>query len=128
MPQPVDTMRSALQALEHDREAFIEHLSPHFEGVVLPSVSAEPDSYKGHDGVRRYFDLFDDVVDDLRFASGEMEEAGNWVIADVFIRGRGHSSGAPMEMSVAMAVQVEDGQIARIVAYPDRATARSAVA
>jgi ketosteroid isomerase-like protein len=128
MTTAIDTMREALEALEHDREAFIDHLSPDFEGVVLPEVSAEPDSYSGHEGVRRYFDLFDDVVDDLRFVAGDMEQVGDWVLADVQITGSGRSSGAPVEMGVVMAVLVEDGRITRILGQPDREAARAAIA
>lgn len=124
----MDTARSALETLERDREAFLDYVSPEFEGVVPPELSAEPDAYVGHEGVRRYFALFDDVVDDLRFVAGEMEQVGDWVLADVQITGSGRSSGAPVEMAVVMAVLVEGGRITRILGQPDREAARAAIA
>lgn len=77
--------------------------------------------------MRRYFELFDDVVEGLRFSAGELEPRGDWVLAKVTVTGSGRSSGAPVEMSVVMAVRVDDGRITRMVAHPDRAAARSAL-
>lgn len=128
MTQALETARSALAALERDREAFLEYVSADFEGVVSPALSAEPDSYLGHAGVRRYFELFDDVVDDLRFEGGDLKQVGDWVLADVQITGSGRSSGAPVEMTVVLAVLVEDGRIIRMLGEPDHEAARSAIA
>ena len=41
-----------------------------FEAVVPPELSAEPDTYRGHDGIRRYFQSFQsfqDAMDEIRF-------------------------------------------------------------
>jgi ketosteroid isomerase-like protein len=86
---------------------------------VPPELSGEPDEYHGHDGVRRYFDLFMEVVDDLRF---DIEKAvaisDDGVAAVACVTGRGHGSGLPMEMHVPLAVHVRDGRIARMAGYP----------
>jgi ketosteroid isomerase-like protein len=127
MADPLTTVRSALEALERNREAFVEYVAPDFEGVISPDVSAEPDTYRGPDGVRRYFELFDDVVDGLVFHPGELTVEEGWVVADVRVTGSGQASGVPMEMTVVMTAQVTQGKIARLVAYPDRAAARSGI-
>jgi len=39
------------------------------EGIVIvipPEMSAEPDTYRGHEGVRRYFAGFEGMLEDVR--------------------------------------------------------------
>ena len=35
------------------------------------NLAAEPDTYRGHEGIRRYFDSFYDVMDEVRFRLNE---------------------------------------------------------
>jgi ketosteroid isomerase-like protein len=52
----VDTLLEGLEAFNsRDIERILGFLDPDFETVVPPSLSAEPDTYRGHDGARRYF-------------------------------------------------------------------------
>lgn len=127
MADPLATARAALEALQRDRAAFLEYVAPDFEGVVSPEVSAEPDSYLGHDGVRRYFALFDDVVEDLVFHPGDMTLEAGWVLADIGLTGRGRASGVPMEMTLVLAVEINDGKISRMIGHPDREAARAGI-
>ena len=122
-------VREALVTLNRDGvEAALRYFAEDFEGVVPPELSGEPDEYHGHDGVRRYFDLFMEVVDDLRF---EIEKAvdvsDGGVAAIAHVTGRGHGSGLPMEMRVPLAVDVRDGTIARMAGYPSWDEAVAAV-
>lgn len=125
-----ELLREALETLNRDGvEAALGYFAEDFEGVVPPELSGEPDEYHGHDGVRRYFDLFMEVVDDLRFdiekAVGIRDET---VAAIAHVTGRGHGSGLPMEMRVPLAVRIRDGKIARMAGCPswDEAVAASA--
>ena len=53
-----DALQAAVEAFASgDPERIVRHIDPEFEGVVPPSMSAEPDNYLGHEGVRRYVDL-----------------------------------------------------------------------
>jgi ketosteroid isomerase-like protein len=128
MSDAVETVRAALDAL-HTRgaEGVVEYVSPDFEGTVGPDVSAEPDEYVGHEGVRRYFALFDEVVEGLRFEIRDIDAEGEWVVADVEMSGRGRGSGVPMEMRVVLAAIVRDGLIQRMAGYADRDSARAAI-
>jgi ketosteroid isomerase-like protein len=91
-----------------------------FHGVVPPELSAEPDSYDGHDGVRRYFDSFHEIVDDLRFDAEELIEIGpNAVAARGLITGSGRESGIPIEMRVPLLMRLREGKVVEISAYAD---------
>ena len=70
-----EIVRQMLDALNNEgTEAALAWFAEDFHGVVPPELSAEPDSYDGHDGVRRYFDSFHEIVADLRFDATELIE------------------------------------------------------
>jgi ketosteroid isomerase-like protein len=110
-------MLDALQ--EEGVEAALAFVAEDFHGVVPPELSAEPDTYDGHDGLRHYFDTFQEIVDDLRFDAEELVEvAPNAVAARGLITGRGRESGIPIEMRVPGLYRIRDGKVIGIEAYP----------
>jgi ketosteroid isomerase-like protein len=109
-----------------DPERIVRHVDPEFEGVVPPSMSAEPDNYVGHDGVRRYFESFEETIADLRFESTIAEESGDWVLVQLRVTGQGRTSGIPVELGAVAAVLMRDGRLLRMVGYPDLEEARVA--
>ncbi len=109
-------------------DAAIELISDDFVLVVPPSMSAEPDTYEGPAGARRYMDAFEGVVDDVRFRADELHAAAaGCVIALVQVSGRGAASGLPIEMRAASIIRVGDGKVTGIESHPDLATAREAL-
>jgi len=70
-------------------EAAIELMADDFVATVPPSMSAEPDSYEGHAGARRYFAGFEGLIDDVRFEPIEIVEEGDAVIVWLRFSGRG---------------------------------------
>ena len=113
-------VRQMLDALNQEGvEAALEFVAEDFHGVVPPELSAEPDSYDGHDGLRHYFDSFQEIVDDLRFDVEELVEvAPNAIAARGLITGRGRESGIPIEMRVPGLYRIRDGKVIGIEAYP----------
>ena len=116
-----EVVRQMLDVLNSEgTEAALAWFAEDFHGVVPPELSAEPDSYDGHDGVRHYFDSFDEIVADLRFDAEELVDVGpGAVAARGLITGRGRESGIPIEMRVPMLMRVRDGKVIGIAAYPD---------
>ena len=109
-------------------EAVLPRFAEDFEGVVPPELSAEPDAYRGHDGVRRYFDSFRDIVDDLRFdAEMIVDVADGRVVALGLITGHGRASGIPTELRVPLAIRMRGGKLARMDAYAEWDAAVAAV-
>jgi ketosteroid isomerase-like protein len=115
------TVRTALDTLNGEGvEAALEWFADDFHGEVPPDLSAEPDSYDGHDGLRRYFDSFREIVDDLRFDAEELVDAGpDVVVARGIITGRGRESGIPIEMRVPQVIRLREGKVVEISAYTD---------
>ena len=122
-------VREMLDVLnEEGVEAALAWFAEDFEGVVPPDLSAEPDAYVGHDGVRRYFDSFREIVDDLRFDADEIIDVGEErVVARGCITGRGRVSGIPTELITPLAIRLRDGKLTRMDAYAEWDDAVAAV-
>jgi ketosteroid isomerase-like protein len=106
----------------------IELLAPDAVFVVPPEASAEPDTYRGHDGARRYFSGFDGVLDDVRFELLELEQVANeTALAATRLHGRGTSTGIPVEQDTFVVLTVCDGLVTWIKPYNDREAALAAV-
>jgi ketosteroid isomerase-like protein len=124
----VDVVRELLDRVNSgDRERLYELISEDFVSEVPPSLSAEPDVYRGHDGVRRYFEGFEGMIDDVRFDVVELHEVGDQVIADLVLKGRGAASGIEVEMRAVVIHWIEGGKVSRMQPYPDLETAREAL-
>jgi ketosteroid isomerase-like protein len=94
---------------------------------IPPDMSAEPDDYHGHDGVRRYFDGFDGMIADLRYEALELIPVGDAVLAHVRLSGRGASSGLDVSLDPYVLHELEGGRITHIRPYPDREAAERAI-
>jgi ketosteroid isomerase-like protein len=93
---------------------------------VPPELSAEPDSYHGHAGARRYFAAFDGMLEDVRYEAIELIPAGERVIAHIRLGGRGVSSGLDVELEAFVVHELEGGKVTRMRPYPDMESARAA--
>ena len=122
-----DALQAAVEAFASgDPERIVSHIDPEFEGVVPPSMSAEPDNYLGHEGVRRYVDLFQEIVDDLRFEPRFAEEVGDWALVELHVSGKGRTSGLPVELDAVAACRLRDGKLLKMIGYPTLEEARAA--
>ena len=95
--------------------------------VIPPDVSAEPDSYHGHEGVRRYFAGFEGMLEDVRYEAFELIPEGEHVLAHARLAGRGVSSGLEVELKTVVVHTVKGGKITRIVPFADLESAREAL-
>jgi ketosteroid isomerase-like protein len=126
----VEMVRAMFDALERDGvDAMLPYVHEEFSGEVPPTMSVEPDTYRGHEGIRRYFAGFDDVVDDLHWEIDRVEDAGDGlVIAAGRIIGRGKTTELPFALDAVTVISVRDGRAIRMDGHPDLASARAAVA
>jgi ketosteroid isomerase-like protein len=108
-------------------EAALEVMDEDIEIVIRPDVSAEPDTYRGHDGARRYYAGFEGMLEDVRYEMFELIPEGPHVLARARLAGRGVSSGLEVELQTGVVHKVEGGKITRIVPYPDLESAREAL-
>jgi ketosteroid isomerase-like protein len=129
MAEPkVELVRELLERFNTgDRAAIFELLSEDFISEVPPSLSAEPDVYRGHEGARRYLDAFDGLLDDVRFEVLEFHLAGEQVIVDLVLKGRGAASGIAVEQRSAVVHWIAGGKVTRMDPFPDVEAARASL-
>ena len=89
--------------------------------VVIETVDApDPDTYHGHDGVRRWFnDVFGPWAA-VHVEAEDIKESGPWTVALLHVSLRGEASGVELELPTAVFHQFRGGKIVRDRIYLDR--------
>jgi ketosteroid isomerase-like protein len=105
----------------------LELVSEDFSVEIPSELSAEPDTYQGHAGARRYFEGFDGLIDDVRFEPLEFFDEGEAVLVWLTLSGRGAASGIEVEQAAAVLVWLEGGKVVRMQPFPDLESAREAL-
>lgn len=110
----VEIVRAGFEAWnEGGIEALLEYIHPQFEVTTPPDLAAEPDTYRGHDGVRRYFESFYDAMDRVSFEPHDYLPVGDLVVMPMTLRARGRATGIETEQSVVQVWEVKDGKVIR---------------
>jgi ketosteroid isomerase-like protein len=120
--QDLEVVRSTLATLnESGVEAALDQIHPDFEGVTPPELSPEPDTYRGHEGIRRYFAGFEGVMDEVRWEADDLMEAPNdRVVAGIRLLTRSVATGLELELPVWQVCTVRDGKVLRIEGFAER--------
>jgi ketosteroid isomerase-like protein len=128
VPSNLDVVRELFERFRSDDpQEMLEMLSEDFEVEVPPSLSAEPDVYRGHEGALRYLRGFDGQLEQVRFEPIEMFEEDGLVIVPLRLTGRGATSGIEVTQHAVVVHWVEDGKVARMQPFPDLDSARDGV-
>ena len=126
-PDNIAVLREGFDAINSgDEGRILAFAHPDFETLVPPALSAEPDVYRGHDGIRRYFALFDDAMEDVRFEAERLREAGDAVVAIVRLTARGKQTGIAVEQRIAQVWTIRGGRALRAQTFPELAEAFAA--
>jgi ketosteroid isomerase-like protein len=114
----VEIIRGGFEALsEGGVDALLPLIHPEFEMTTPANLAAEPDTYRGAEGVRRYFDSFYDAMDEVRFEPGEFREAGERVIAPSTLVARGRATGIEVKQQVVLVWTLRDELVIRIEVF-----------
>ena len=108
-------------------EAVLEVMDEDILVVIPPDLSAEPDTYRGHDGVRRYFAGFEGMLEDVRYEAFELIPEGEHVLAVASLGGRGVSSGLEVDLSTVVVHTLAGGKVTRIEPFTDLESARQSL-
>jgi ketosteroid isomerase-like protein len=114
----VELVRQVIEAFNSgDIERVVGLIHRDFEASVPPQFSAEPDIYRGHQGIRRYFDSFNDAMTEVHFEQGAFTEAGEAVVVTVRLSAKGRSTGIAVEQQLAQVFTARDGKLLQIRSY-----------
>jgi ketosteroid isomerase-like protein len=100
-----------------DMGRILDFAHPEFETVVSPQFSAEPDSYRGHDGIRRYFQSFRDAMDEIRFQPERFWDAGESVVVALRLTAKGRQTAIPVEQRLVQVWTIRDGKAIGVQSY-----------
>ena len=122
-----EVVREMFAAFEADGvDGALGHFAPDAVLVVGPETSAEPDTYEGVPGGRRYFEGFEGALDEVRFELLDIpEERPGAIIGNVKLSGVGSATRIAVEQVVLMTFEVRDGKLTRVVAHPTIESARA---
>jgi ketosteroid isomerase-like protein len=108
-------------------EALLPLIAPDFELTTPAGLAAEPDTYRGPDGMTRYFESFYEAMDEIHFEPHEFREIGDWVVVPFTLTARGRSTGLEAEQIAVMAWQLRDGLAVRLEVFAELSEALAAV-
>jgi ketosteroid isomerase-like protein len=124
----LELVRAAMESFNLEGvDAVAERIHPDFETTTPPSLSVEPDTYRGPEGVRRWFDAWGGTMDEVRFDVDELLDAGDRVVAVSRMVARSHTTGLEVEQPVTLVWTLRDRQAVRLDPYATRAEALRAV-
>lgn len=110
-------------------EGLLPWVHPEFEMTTPLGLAAEPQTYRGREGVRRWFDSFYEVMDEVTLEPYELEDAGGGrILVLLTIRARGQSSGLETAQRTIGIYTLRDEMLARIDLYSTVEEARAALA
>jgi ketosteroid isomerase-like protein len=111
----VDLVRRANEAMNTGGvEALLPFIHPEFEVTTPPGLAAEPDTYKGHDGLRRYFESFYEAMDRVEFIPEQFIAVGELTVVPMTLRARGRTTGIETEQHVVQIWELEGGKARRV--------------
>ena len=102
---------------EGDVEALLTLIHPDFEVTTPPGLAAEPDTYRGPEGIRRYFDSFYEIMDRVSFEPHDFIGVGERVVVPVTLRARGRTTGIETAQKVVQVWELKDEKAYRIEVY-----------
>jgi ketosteroid isomerase-like protein len=113
-------VRRAFEAIRNrDVDALVRVYEPDAEFRPLTGTLVESGGYRGHEGIRAYFDEVDTVWDQMLPHADDMRCSGDLVIVIGGCMVRGRESGAETDNPMAWVFRVRDGRIASHRAFAE---------
>jgi ketosteroid isomerase-like protein len=111
----LDLVRRGFETLNQGGvEALLPFIHAQFEVTTPAGLAAEPDTYRGPEGIRRYFESFYEAMDRVEFAPQRLLAVGELTVVQLTLRARGRTTGIETEQHVAQVWELRDGQAIRV--------------
>ena len=108
-------------------EGLLPFVHPEFVATTPPALAAEPDTYRGVDGIRRYFDSFYEAMDEIWWEPHHFHQVGDRVVVEFTLHARGKSTGLEFGQRAVQVWELRDGKGIGLDLYPTLEEAMAAV-
>ena len=116
----LDVVKDGFDALTTgDVEALMPFIHRDFEMTTTADVASEPDTYRGPEGVRRYFDSFYEAMDEIRVEPDELVEVGELVVVPFTLRARGRTTGIETSLAAVQVWELSGDQAIRLSIFAE---------
>jgi ketosteroid isomerase-like protein len=112
---------------ERDIAALETLTSADFEFVPYLASLIETNTYRGHDGLRQYFEDAQAAWEEIQVRQAAVREVGDCTISFGELRGKGRASGLEVNVPLAWVAKWDNGRVVRLKAYTDKTEALQAV-
>lgn len=93
-------------------EAMLASVHPDFEVTTPARLASEPGTYRGHDGVRRWFSSFLEAMEEVRLEPSEFVDLGRSRVAVEFeIVARGRATDLEVRQGVGAICRLRDAKL-----------------
>jgi ketosteroid isomerase-like protein len=124
----VEIVRAWVQAFNRrDMDALARLASPSFEMVPYLSTLIETTTYRGHEGLRKYFEDADSAWEVVEAHLEAVRDYGEHFLATGELHGKGRASGIEVVLPLAWVGAVVGGKLAWIHTHETEAAALEAV-
>jgi ketosteroid isomerase-like protein len=110
-----------------DLDAYLALMDDDVEAVPRTSAMEGESSYRGHDGIRRWWNNQLDVFPDFSIEAVEIRDSGDLTFAAIYLRGHGAGSAAPTDQAYWNVVRWRRGKCIWWRSFDTRAEALEAV-
>jgi ketosteroid isomerase-like protein len=107
-----------------DFEAMVKNVAPDVEWVTSRVFPDFDRVYRGHDGMRRFWNTMHAAWEVIDVRPTRFVEYGDRILVELHFNGRGRESGVEVELDWAQVITYRDDQVARIAGYPSVDEAR----
>jgi ketosteroid isomerase-like protein len=123
----VEAFKRGMEAVNHrDLDAFLELIDPEVEFTTRVIEMAVDPYYRGHDGIREWWEDLFEIFPDFNVETLEARDLGDLVIGAVHARGHGVDSDAPFEQTLWGASEWRNGRAVWWQAFESEAEALKA--
>jgi ketosteroid isomerase-like protein len=116
----VEIVKRATDAFNRrDLDAFMKCVTPDFEYYPSLVGTVEGRSFKGREGMERYFEDVRGAWEEFRVLLDELRDLGDRVLWLGRMEGRGKGSGVPVDTPYRAISDFRDGKVSRIRVFLD---------
>jgi ketosteroid isomerase-like protein len=117
------------EALSRGVEEALPLIDPEFEMETVAPYAAEPGTYRGWDGVRRWFAGFEGAMEQVRVEPRTLEDAGEGkVVVEFVLSARGVVTGLEVSQEAVALITLNGEKLRAMEFHPSVEAARAAAA